>query len=125
MYIWYPGKPPECTPELLQHLTSALESFDSLVAHKDGTYLGNIALSFREMYALVRAEQDACLDTDLALRDLRTFCEQVPVAAGITYESADWQALFDLAVGVTDVHQSLEIDYAHTCPTPEVVAAAH
>jgi hypothetical protein len=122
MYIWYPGRPPECTPELLQHLTTVLELFDDLVAHRDSVHLDAINRQFGLMCALVGAEQDACLDSDLSLRDFRMFCEQVPQATALMYTHEDWKALFEISVGVTDLHQSLEIDHAHTCPTPEVAS---
>lgn len=105
--LWYPGRVPFCTDELVQQLSLFVEVLHELTATQDSTRLQMLELIKDDAIVTLDRERRECFGTDATLNNLhQLFNDAMRVSLG-AFRSGNWDALFELATNMLVVRDEL------------------
>lgn len=106
--LWYPGRPPFCTDELVLLLDTFVETLHELNAAQDVTRLEVLELVKDDALVTIEEESEECLGTDSLLNNLRTLFDDAMTVAHNAFERKDWNSLLELATNMLVVRNELK-----------------
>lgn len=107
MALWYPGRPPFCSDELIWLLTQFVETLHELNAEQDGTKLEVLELLADEALTHIEEESNECHGTDSTLNSLRKLMEEAFKGATLAFQNRAWDSLFEIATNILVVRDEL------------------
>lgn len=107
MSLWYPGRPPFCSDELIWLLTQYIETLHELNVDHDGHKLEVLFLLADEALIYVEDESDSCNGTDSVLNNLRELFHKATEGAKLAFQNQAWDSLFEIATNITVVRDEL------------------
>lgn len=105
--LWYPGRPPFCSNDLMYCLTHAVECLFEVIAEKQALPLEVLDQVVAEALYLIEKESDDCLGTDKTLNKLRELFENSLKIAHLLYQNNAWPDLIELATNLLVVRNEL------------------
>lgn len=128
MGLWYPGRPPFCSDELIWLLTQFVETLHELNATQDATRLQILDVIAEDALTEIARENDTCHGTDRVLNTLRKLFEDAPVVAQKAHQERKEHILLDIATDILVIrdelreeHEKLVRQAGLTHTEPEVV----
>lgn len=98
--LWYPGRHPFCTPELIDLLGYAIEALARLIAEEDGSQLDTLEGVCDAALIAITEESEACLGTDENLQSLHSLFLDSFKGAVQFYKGKAWRNIYELATNL-------------------------
>ena len=95
--LWYPGRHPFCSKEIVGLLDQAIETLTLLIVEEDGTYLLPLEKICVDGITLTEDELDDCFGTDDNLHNLHALFVNTCAGAPKFYQAKAWEHLLELA----------------------------
>lgn len=105
--LWYPGRHPFCSKEVVDLLNQAVETLTFLIANEDGTRLIALEKICVDGITITEDELEDCLGTDDNLHLLRALFIDTCVGAPKFYQAKAWEQLLELATQLTVARNAL------------------
>lgn len=112
--LWYPGRVPLCTNELLWLLTQLAENLHKLSKTRDGTYLGIIDTIVGDAIHVLSEESASCLHTDETIKSLVEFLNTTCQASHLLYDKRSEEGLVNLVVTTVALRDELRDELEKT-----------
>jgi len=110
MTLWYPGRPPFCTPKLVQLLDVCADTVRCLSTSQDTGLLSKLEAVGEDALETIHTEDVDCLGSDAVLNQLTVFLNGVFIAAQVLVSENRWSQLMELASDIKDVRDALTQD---------------
>jgi len=114
--LWFPGRPPFCTPALILLLTMFVDVLLALIAKEDPSLLHALGRIQEDALEHIARENEECLGTDSVLNHIRQmFIDGVTITI-VAFDRRDWQAIQELATTMTVVRDELREQHESVTP---------
>ena len=105
--LWYPGRHPFCTKEVIDLLSHAIEALLKLIAEEDGTHLETLEGVCDAALITLDEESNECLGTDENLHSLYALFADTFRGAVLFYKGKAWKNIYELATSMQVVRDQL------------------
>jgi hypothetical protein len=105
--LWYPGRIPLCTPQVIRGLEQYLEALRSSVEKQDTTYVHVARRVHEDIHAVLYEEGLDCIGSDTDINDLLTLLLRTQQAVEACAERDLWNDLEDIIDAIDTVRWSL------------------
>lgn len=105
--LWYPGRIPLCTPQVIRGLGQYTEALRSTVELQDTTYVEVADRIHRDIYEVLFEEGKDCLGSDTDINSLLNMLIQAQEAVELCAEQKCWDELDDVIDAIDTVRWSL------------------
>jgi hypothetical protein len=106
--LWYPGRVPMCTDEVIWLFSRLAETLHQLAKTRDGTLLGVVDTIVEDAQAHLLRESVDCLHTDETIKNLLEFCKTVLEASHALYNNRSWRGITNLTVTTVALRDELK-----------------
>lgn len=105
--LWFPGRPPMCSNELIWLTGQFAETLFELIANRDPDKLGVLECITADALFHIIDESEECLGTDDVLNNIQELFEKSMNGAITYYKAGAWDHLLELATSMTTVRDQL------------------
>jgi hypothetical protein len=98
--LWYPGRHPFCSEEVIDLLGHAIEALTLLVSSEDGTHLESLEGVTDAALITIGGENEECLGTDENLHSLYALFADTFKGAVLFYKGKAWRNIYELATNM-------------------------
>jgi len=105
--LWFPGRPPMCSDQILPLFTRYFETLLDLGESKNGTALELLENIQDDALMYIEGENATCLNTDPILTKLKEMLINTTEAARLAYLHQAWSEILTLAISTSLVCQEL------------------
>lgn len=95
--LWYPGRPPFCSQQLIKYLDEIIDILAFTISDQSGERLPNLEAICSAAVTLIADENADYLDTDESLNGLYSLFEDTYRGALLFYRGQAWEQLMSLA----------------------------
>lgn len=107
--LWYPGRIPLCTSQVVRGLTLYLEALRTATEREDTNYILVAGHIHEDIHKILYAEGLDCLGSDTDINDLLALLEQTQQAVEACAQRNAWDDLEDVIDAIDTVRWSLMI----------------
>jgi len=107
--LWYPGRIPLCTPQVVRGLDSYIEALQTAIVRQDTTYIEVANRIHQDIYATLFEEGRSCLGSDTDINSLLTLLMRSQQAAVLCAQRNCWEDLEDVINAIEVVRWSLAL----------------
>lgn len=97
MTLWYPGKPPSCTPHLVDLLLHFIDNIHKLISTHDNIHIYELNNVADAIYVRIAQENNECHGTDHILNSLRTLLTNALIGVHTAWRIKDFNSIFEIA----------------------------
>jgi hypothetical protein len=120
MGLWYPGRPPFCSDEVIWLLTQFVDTLHELTAAQDATRLQVLEAIAEDALSEIEAESAECNGTDRVLNTLRTLFNDAFKGAVLAYQNQAWDSIFEIATNMLVIRDELREEHEKVLRQQEV-----
>ena len=106
--LWFPDRPPFCTPRLIRLFDEYATTILALLATYRSEFIERLQKVQIDLLLIIDEESRSCLDTDRTLNELRTLTKKTFEGVLQGYRAQDDTVLFDLATETLVMKHTLE-----------------
>lgn len=106
--LWFPDRPPFCTPELIRLFDEYATSILALLATYRSEFVERLQKVQADLLTIIDEESSSCLHSDRTLNELRTLTNKTFEGVLRGYRAQDDTVLFDLATETLVMKHTLE-----------------
>lgn len=121
MTLWYPGRSPFCTAELINLLEHFIDNTHKLIATRDDRFLCTLKHITRTIHTVMAQENNACYGTDRMLNALRILFENTLTSIQRAWQNDNFDAIFEIATNIRVVCDTLREECGKVTTNTEVI----
>lgn len=105
--LWYPGRAPFCSSELLPLFKTYIDTLHILCATRHTDAVTKLNMVHCDILDLIETESQECNGTDRILNELRKFFDTSEDAINLAFRNKKYDTILETSIALNVIHDEL------------------